>query len=230
MKRSKTNKLFYGRYPYKISCEVLGAYLIVREGIEETKDICNNIIKPHLQFWYDNYWKKNIDKSNLSAFAKSLEPFVGKDLKFRTEGRIFDIYCLNREIFEKLEKNLSEWIREITEPNSKKELEFLTNSGPKKIVCQKLPHGKFQYRVYVRYKTDIAIRIKFKNWIDQYGDKVRLPGQTYDWFTMGNRWAWTPNFYVEDSATLSMVGIFLGNAIQKIEEFVPRSNINSSND
>ena len=219
----KTRKLFYEKYPYKVCCFVKGSYLINRYNSAEIKDFFEDTENKRPGF---AWWINDIDKKKLSAFYKDITPFLNINLKFRSSGGCFDIYTDDNKIVDALSIALDMWITEIHQPATEQELEVLTNQN-KKIVCNKLPYNKFQYKVYLRYRTNIEIRQRFKIWINNYPEKIQVPDAVSKWFDLDSKWSWDPIIYVADRNTLAMVGLFLGNDVRKVEEFILRSNINT---
>jgi hypothetical protein len=71
------------------------------------------------------------------------------------------------------------------------------------------------------------IKDKFYRWILNYNGKIRAPMGTANWLNGKKHWVVNPTLYVKDGPTLSMVGLFLGERISSIQEFVPRSMINT---
>jgi len=219
-KSLKIRKLFYGKYPYKIECRASGAYLIARWNSERIKSFCLREEKETSIFF------KNIDKTDLLNFFNAIEPFLEKKLKFRTENNAISIYLDNKDVFDSLSQSLDQWIHSVYEPANEEELEFLLNSN-KKVICSNLPHGKYKYKVYLNYHTHINTRQRFKKWIKNYGEKIKTNLSSESWFNKDPYYPIDPQIYVEDQPTLSMIGLFLGNDVRKVEEYITRSSINT---
>jgi hypothetical protein len=219
----KTRKLFYGKYPYKVCCFIKGSYLISRCNSEEIRNFCEDLENKNPHY---NWWNKDLDKKKLLEFYETIKPFLDKNLKFRTQNTSFDIYLDNPQLFKELSSTLDPWIIEIHQPATDQELTILTSQN-KKIVCDKLPYNKFQYKVYLKYRANIEVRQRFKTWVTQYVGKVQYPKAVNRWLDTDSRWPWDPIIYVSDKNTLVMVGLFLGSDVRKVEEFILRSNINT---
>jgi hypothetical protein len=222
MKLRVTNKLFYKKYPYKISCYIPGGYLIKVYGIGFTKEFCKGAATKSYLFA-----ERLKDPQRLEELSRFTEAYAvyDKKVKIRAERNIFDLYCDDSNLYQSILKDLGAWIKGVTEPSNQQELEFLTQNSHKKIVCNVLPHKSYQYRITISHKIDPGTREKFSTWVRNYDEKLKFPGNTVKW--LSGQWAWQPAIYVKDSSTLSMLGLFLGNNILKIEEFIPRSHINS---
>lgn len=222
LKKLTTNKLFYKKYPYKITCNIKGCWLVKSYGWENTKDYCRTGI-----FKYSRY-KPNVDNVNLYHFIDLMKPFSNQ-VKFRFEHDFFDVYVEEKSLYTKLQDILSQWMVSICEPENDTELLFLLEEkNAKKVVCKNLPHGKYRYKIHLRYKTDIDVRQNFAKWMLNYHDRIRAPQQTLHWLERDNHWHWTPFIYVEDLPTLTMVGLFLGRAVMRVEEYIPKVSINTT--
>jgi len=128
-----------------------------------------------------------------------------------------------------MKNKLEEFIIEVVEPGSQEELDLLTKNTAKKVVCDDLPHKLYRYKISIKATTPPNIRTSFKSWISNYGENIKTSGSTDRWFTSLRNYG-QPFIYVKDSPMLSMVSLFLGGNISKIEEYVPRSSINTSID
>ena len=216
-KKTKSSKLFYGKWPYTVICRVEGAWAI-RYGSSYIKNVING-----------NEFTRNINKSRLKTFVKLAEPFLIDTIKKRCESSICTFYCADLSIYDDMKDKLEEFIIEVVEPGNQEELDFLTNNTAKKVVCNALPHKLYRYKISIKATTPPNIRTSFKSWIANYGENIKTSHSTDRWFTSLRNYG-QPFIYVKDSPMLSMVSMFLGGNISKIEEYVPRSSINTSID
>jgi len=217
----KTSKLFYGKWPFKLECQIHGGWMVKRLGIPRTLDYCLSS-KP-TAVWSRN----NINRQDLLEFANTIEPFLNLELQIRVEGNHFNIYCKDRLLLNQLSKELSKWTTALCEPANDLEFNYLENTT-KKVICNHIPFKTYCYKVYLKSTAPLNVRNSFESWIQHYEGKIKVPRHTKEWFVKGSGWGWIPTVYVKDPATLSMVGLFLGNNVQKVEEFIPRSSINST--
>ena len=218
-RKQATSKLFYGKWPYKIECVVDGAYRIKRQGIGPTLAYCLSNDDPI------PYYRRPVNKTRLRDFANDVEPFLREEIQLRCEGDHFNLFCKDLDLYKRLCRNLEQYITVAYEPSSEEELTFMINNGHKKVVCNQLPYETYQYRVFFKPGCDVNVKGNFESWISNYMDRVRIPAGTIKWFSTG--WRPAPFMYVIDKATLSMIGLFMGSNIHKVEEFIPRSSINT---
>ena len=163
----------------------------------------------------------------LLEFVQDVSQFLDKDIQVRTDGGTFTIYCNDSKLFKQMIKKLSPWISEIFEPANDAEYRFMLDNDHKKVLCNHLPFQRYQYRVYVKERMDINIREKLWSWMTKYNGKMRSPVRVTKWLMGEKSWVTRPSIHVEDGPTLSMLLLFLGDRVSKIEEFVPRSLINT---
>lgn len=196
--------------------------MVKRLGILETLEYCMDT-KPQPPSWNRN----NVDKGQLLAFTGAVRPFLDKEIQIRVEGPTFNIYCKDKDLLQQLITELAQWVTKIYEPANDFEYAYLYNST-KAVLCNHLPFKQYCFKVYIKSTTPVFVREQFKSWISHYDGKIRAPHHTQEWFKKGSGWGWIPTIYIKDKPTLSMVGLFLGSNIQKVEEFIPRSSINST--
>lgn len=223
----KTNKFFYGKWPYKVLCVVPGSWRIKRSGVLPTIEYCLQ----DDEFEAPRFWGNppKINKSQLMEFTNDVEPFLTRDVQIRCEGNLFNIYCKDPALFDQLCIKLGFWISKTWTP-SEEVTEFYKNNSNKKILCNKLPYDLYPYKVYLKRSADSNSRESFGKWIKNYNEKIKTSPQTIKWIN-NNHGCWGSVYvYVKDQPTLSMVGLFLGNNVSKVEEFIPRSMINTSID
>ena len=175
--------------------------------------------------YYSSY--NNYDPNRLLLFIEDVDQFLDKDIHVRTEGGIFNIYCNDAKLFKRMCKKLDYWITEVFEPANDAEYQFMLDNGRKKVICNHLPFQKYQYRVYIKEKISLDIREKLWNWMAKYDGKYRVPVRVATWLMGTKQWVASPSIYVEDGPALSMFLLFLGDRASKVEEFVPRSVINT---
>jgi hypothetical protein len=223
MQRQKTRKLFYNKWPIKIECVLNKSGTIARVGIDETLAWVNGNSANSLNSWY---WRDAI-KSDISEFALAFRPYENQEIRVRGEGSHFNIFVKDTALSEKIIKSMEKWVSIVTEPSSAEEFDFLIGHN-KKVICNTLPKGQYQYKIYLKTKMSIDNRKKFLEWLSRYGDSYDIATNTSKWLNHEKHWIQDPFFYAKDQYGLSMCGLYLGNNVSKIEEFIPRSKINTS--
>jgi hypothetical protein len=120
---------------------------------------------------------------------------------------------------------LASYISEVCEPANELEFNYMTSNSAKKVIRNSLPHQKYRYKVYFKSDCNTNTKTQFESWCHNYVEKIKIPKSTKVWFTQG--WQQCPYIHVEDSPTLTMIGLFMGNNVKKVEEFILRSSINT---
>ena len=219
-RKYKTKRLFYNKWPYKIECLQQGSSSVMRCGIPAALEWCKGSNSFSGAF-------KNCNRAEITAFIAAISQFITKDVKIRTEGRHFNIFVKDTALFKEILGIMKPWIMAVTEPGSQEEYNFLVSNKTRKTLCDEIPKGLFKYRIYIRSRMKPDARQSFYNWTQRYEDKFDLAGSTTKWLTGDRPYIQDPFIYVKDDKILSMVGLFLGDNIKIIEEFIPRTQINT---
>ena len=219
-----THKLFYRKWVYKVDCICNGAWRAKRVGVWGTIQYCHAPGTDRADGWA----RKPANKDQLLQFVNVLAPFLDReDIQTRTENNKFTLFCNDRSVYASMLVQLAPWISEITEPANETELGYITDNGAKKVICNEIPYGKYEYKVYLRAKTATGTRESFNEWSTKYNDKIKASKSVMRWLNGGGYYYSTPYIHVADGPMLSMVYLFLGNNVQRAEHFITRSCINT---
>jgi hypothetical protein len=224
-KKLKTNKLFYGEWPYKISTGIAGSTLLRARGIEYLKKWC---VTPSI----NSHWskRKNIDPILLLEYLNAIEHYIALGVKLRIEHDQISIFVKDPTVYHKMIYALSKFIISVTEPADTAELEIM--EGDSKIVlCNHLPKHKYQYRVVFK-DMDVDTASNILEWAEKYSeDCIGIPNATRKNFS-GTRGFWPSAcyFYARDRSMVMMITLAAVGKIRRVEEFVPRYSINKDAD
>ncbi len=219
IKKQKTNKLFYNKWPYKIECHIAGANKITVYGIDRVLDWCDG----HLNIGE----ARHIDKKEIQKFINLSKPFMEdqENIKIRTEGAHFNLFVKDPVLLDKIVKILRPWVWNVFEPSNEAELQFLLDNENKKVLCDLLPYDKYTYKVVMR-SSKVNIKEQFLNWSKNYSeDQIKISGQTERWLQGQYSYKQDPFFYVKDAPMLTMTRLFLGDNVRRVYEYVPRSSL-----
>jgi hypothetical protein len=219
MLRLKTRKLFYNKWPYKIDIRLRKVNYVLRLGIDRTHDWLNGGES-------DKFIWRDANKIDIQEFVNKYQSIKELDLKFRTEGSKISIFLKDADLLDKVVDLFSKWVTTITEPSSVQEYDFLMSNSSKKVICDAFPKGKYRYRVYIKPKMNVNTRERFQSWMANYGDKFDVAASTSNWLSGNKHWVQDPFFYIDDQPMLSMVGMYLGDNVKRVEEFILRDKIN----
>lgn len=216
MKVYQTNKLYFGKWIYKVETSTPGASLIKRWGVEDSTDFCNN---PKDRRYPHTYTLA--DKTQLLEYIQAVEPFFGKELQMRAEWDTLNFYLNDAVLYQQLQTALSKWVVSVTEPATDTDIVSLQGKSSL-ILCNELPHGKFEYRLYIRYQMPPHQRLVFLKWLDNYKDSILPSKGTYKWLLTGKAYFQDPFLYITDSSLLLMVSLCLGEYARSTQRFVLR--------
>lgn len=219
IKKLTTNKLFFGKWPFKVETCLKGTSLIKRLGLEDARKWCNG--DAHQQFNQYSFYK-TIHRIELNEYINLLEPFVGPNLQMRSEYHNLNFYTDDRATYEGLQQQLASWVRGISEPKID-ELDFLQNNSSNIVLCDNLPYGKFKHKLYIRTSMPQPQRENFVKWLSNYSGDVRASIGSVGWMLGHKPYFQGPFIYVDNEKTLAMVGLYLGNYAKKTQEFVVRN-------
>lgn len=225
IQKLKSSKLFFNKWPYKIECTIFGAHLLkVGVGFPKLKSWCLDPVRPLTV--RHTYGTKNVDKTEFLKFIECVEPiFNNENIKIRIEGTAFNIFCNDINQVVEINETLKKWIRNIYGPETQEEYNFLMSNGHKKRLCDNLPKGKYQYQLFFKETMDDNIKNSFLKWAEKYQDSIHFSNTTKDWFSNKRYWMQSPFIYITDSKMLSMICMFLGNNIRRIDEFIVRNRV-----
>jgi hypothetical protein len=218
MKVYKTNRLFYGKWLYRIETKASGANLIKRWGLAETQAYCTGNNERRFGRQYNK-----ADKDQLFKYSVAVAPFLDKDLQIRAEHNTINFYLNDSNLVTLLKSSVTEWIVSVTEPESTADVESL-QSKSSLVLCNELPHGKFNYRVHMRYNMPVHQRESFLTWLKNYGDQLRPSKTTVRWLMGKSPYMQDPFVYVVDKSHLLMVSLFLSGNLKNTQEFVLRDS------
>lgn len=195
-----SDKLFRGKYKYK---------LVVSSGLAGWFR-GGNIQKVFSLLEHGDYYSRNTtasEKNYAGKLSNLLDSF--EDWHIRVETPNISIYLNNVANLESLIKTSSTRVKYVSIPDPASESKLLNGN----ILVKKLD---FDYKVTVGATNQNYI--SFVNWCKN-NPKIRLPKRAAkdlckDWSPGGGY------FYVKDDKSLTMVKMFLGRTITKVENVV----------
>lgn len=209
LKKSKTKKLFYGQWPYKVACVVKNAHYFRSY----------NTFIPARGFNNNDYVDKFSKKFNE---LKKLP-----NLKTRVEGPHINFFTDNKATYNQIIDHLYAYIVEITEPESDNELDLLQNNQ-KLAIVDTLPHNLFEYKVTFKKLND-SIKNVLIGFIDQQPPgTIKVSKSTHNYLLSTRTYFSNPPFlYVKDSKTLLFLKLISGEYIAHTIQYMKRSDINT---
>jgi hypothetical protein len=219
MKVYNTNRLFFKKWLYKVETKIAGASYVKRWGAEDTLEFCDN--KKHTGFFLKT---TPVDKRNLKQYILAIRPFLDKDVQLRTESGTISFFLSEKTLYDDLIKAAYPWINSVTKPVSDEEATILLEGKTSQVLCNELPHEKFQYKIFIRYQMPEHTRLAFLEWIKNYGDSIRPSRSTLKWLSSHSPYMQDPFIHVSDKNQLLLTKLYLGQYARNTQEFVVRDS------
>jgi hypothetical protein len=218
----KTNKLFFKKWPFKVTVIYDHASFIRRYNNKLLTNIASGKFAGYRSFGFKEANSVIVMKIQLASWAEDYQ------FHTRSEGRRLSFFTNDEAFVEILKDEFKNKVVEIVAPENQESLELLKNNV-NIVICEKLPKKNLRYRVYLdgKYSIPSELSENFYRWCEKYNDKISIPyGLKYylkaqrDFKPLGNY------FYTSDEKILSMALMFLGKHVQYTEKFVLKSEIN----
>lgn len=201
----KTNKLFMDKFRYKIVLVSKFAPMFRSTNLKDIESRLNHYIsKGSFPPWI---WSgEKVDYTVAEDIVSTLKPL--EDYKIMVSSPFISLYTDNYDDFKSVSKRLINHIKYISLPeDSTPILEKNT------VYLKRIDYG---YKVTISNKIDN--NESFFKWCRD-NDKIRMPERCQRHVKRGWR-VGDSYFYVKDSKTLSMVQMFIGSNIQRIDRVV----------
>lgn len=228
LKIKTTPKLFYKRWIYKVVVTCGGINHLHRNGLEYVRDIVptgglrwNGL--PH----YSDTVHKN--KDNLIIIGLFLETaLTDKEYQIRAESNTLAIFTNDKQLVDTIVNNLTQFVTELYQPTDDDHAKFLS-SNKSKVICNELPHETYRFKIY--FKSGNApseeVRERFLQWSNKFNDgRIHIPrgterilnGDTFPYF-------YGQYFYAKDEKMAAMALMFMGDYLNKTEEYVLKTEV-----
>lgn len=218
-KTKQTTRKFYGKWLYKVSINIEGAALLRLKNLDEIESF---LLGPdpnthHFSFKHRAWHNKDIFLPFVSFIKK-----YNKDVyNLRIEGSIIDIYSNDKDFYELLSVKFEDFLRSRFEPSDTNI--NLLNANQNYITVDKLPKGRYNYRVYLlphKMKGDKEGKQKYIEWLKRQEGKVTCTPAVERWF-LNTDWNWDRRYVlVEDDQTLLMLKLRNSDVVGRIYNFV----------
>jgi hypothetical protein len=227
LKKLKTKKLFFGSWPYKIATRIKGGNYIKIYGLD-------NVIKnaDQYRFYTRRYFIEDQTvvqqlSDKLQEFAVLFKPYADAEIKVRAEGSHFNIFVKDFDLFNKIQKDLAEFVYETYEPENDQQLDILLGNQ-KCVLCDQLPKGDYRYKLILKDMPEY-VRQNFYGWMTKYPSTKIKASPSTERYLKGTRYYMSePFIYVKDDSMRMMTLLALQGYVRKTEEFVLRSSISSA--
>jgi len=217
-KAKQTTRKFYNKWSYKVSLDIKGAGIF--RNIPLT-DIDNYCLKCNEQTSYRHSLETKVyhNKEQISELANFLLGYDQNIWAKRIENSSIDLYTNDRDFYTAVSEKFKDFVNLRFEPGTG--IDILNN--PQVIIGKKLPHNKYNFRVYLlphKMNGDKEEKEKFINWMQNQVPRIRLTKSVTDWF-MHTDWNWDRRYIlVEDEPTLLMLKLRNSSVVGRIYNYV----------
>ena len=157
------------------------------------------------------------NKDKLLCLSNFLLTLKGEYFQ-RIERNQIDFYTNDKELHSHIETLFADCVRLSFVPRNTLLEELETN---KYIICKKLPHKKYKFKVYLlpHKIKNIEEKHQYINWLLN-NPRVLISESTARWFIQ-TEWYWDRRYiYVEDEASILLVQMRCSSALGRIYEYL----------
>ena len=227
LKTKTTSKLFYRKWVYKVVVTCGGINHLHRRGMDYVKDVI-----PQGSMWNgsSHYTKTVFDnKATLLKIGAFLETTLAdKEYQIRAESCNAAIFTNDKLLVDTITNGLTEFVSEVYVPANLDHATFLANNKHK-IICNELPHDSYRFKIYFKNgrSPSSTFMENFLTWAEKFNDgRIHIPrgterllkGEAHPYF-------YGHYFYARDEKIASMALMFMGDFLNKTEEFVLKSEV-----
>jgi hypothetical protein len=201
--------------------KVVGSTAFRTYDLNKIKELCQ-LTETEINEDYRN-WQQNIVIKNRHTLSRIVNCLVSKDSRLwtkRVEGHFLDIYTNDKEFYDQTSIDLGDLIAHRYEPD---ELCINLLDNPRTIVCDKLPHNRYNFRVYLqphKLAGNIETKQKFLDWLIIQSPKITCTSAVQSWF-MKTDWNWDRRYVlVEDEGTLLLMKLKNSEVVGTVYNYV----------
>jgi hypothetical protein len=220
LKTKKTRRKFYGKWLYKVSLRLKGAAVFRNRLLEDIELYCLTADEKYRHNPYSLVNKVKENQVKLLSLAKFLSKIDKDHWGKRIEQDALDFYTNDQTVYDLLSVKFSSDIKCRYEPAADS-LELLDQ--PESIIVKKLPHDRYNYRVYLlphKFKGDVADKKNYISWIKQQNGRITISPAVESWILTTN-WNWDRRYVlVEDESTLLLLKLRNSEVCGRAYKFV----------
>ena len=213
MQQLTTNKLFYGKYLYKIKIDLKGIGFLHRSNMD-VKYVLSQ------QERLSERWGSKYNYNELKKYHDEFEQIRSHIDKIRIEGwHGVQFYVDTEDKFNAIKSALSWCIYSVSVPEKGDIVEMNSKNI---VMCSSLPHGLYKYKLHLKSTIPKEVRIGFFEWAKTSEVSTKFTKLTEAWLKGLRSYFWSPTMYVKDDAALMMVNLYMSNYIHKTDIYTLR--------
>ena len=216
--RKHHNRLFYGKYRYKVSFALKWAPMLYPTTDEHLQSFIDGK-QSQIKYLNDKFWKATSSVVRLAKFIKDNRA----KMKFRLQQTKAIFYTDKRLANELIGSFWEDWIEsKVVDPK-------YANLEENTVGCTRLPHGKYKFQIHLKKlkskQIDSEKRHALLKFLDNNVDNVYVAnGGLIDWLEGKDRWYPASYFYVTEEKYLSPLYVISGDIIDKVIKFKETKN------
>lgn len=217
-KHNITKRKFYGKWLYKVSLSMPGIAVLRMKGINNTLTFLAEL-KNDNELKYSYLKRAYYNREDISDLCFYLLSQDKNSWAKRIETSYIDIYTNDISIFDYLTEKFQHILRAAFAPDANRSDDY---DNEYHIVCKKLPHDRYRYKVFLRphkLKNDRQGKLDFISWLDTQKN-ISISDAVKGWFITTD-WNWDRRYIlVEDHNTLLMLKLRNAEVVGKIYEYI----------
>lgn len=214
-----TSRKFYGKWLYKISLRQAGCAIFRNYKFDYIKELClssSEMIKP-----YNIHQKAYNNRESILKLCEVLEKYDSTSWTKRIENSNLDLYTNDPIFYQDVSEEFQDIVVHQFEPDPS--TIDLLNNLPSVVAVKKLPHNRYQYRVYLlphKMAGDREGKQKYIDWLKNQGDRVTCTTAIENWFIRTD-WNWDRRYIlVENESTLLMLKLRNSEVVGRIYNYI----------
>lgn len=219
-KTKTTSRKFYGKWLYKTSIRLDGCSIFRSKSIEDIVSFCQGE-EPYDKHTFSMQRKAYVNRDIILDLCRILESVDKDSYNLRIESAQMDIYTNDIPLYTDLSMKFIDLLIHRFEPNAAN-IDLL-NSDKNYITVDKLPKGRYNYRVYLlphKMKGDREAKQQYLDWVKRQEPRITCTAAVEKWF-MHTDWNWDRRYVlVEDESTLLMLKLRSAEVVGRIYNFV----------
>jgi hypothetical protein len=214
-----TRRKFYNKWLYKVTIRLPGAGLLRIYNRDQVDQFCSAASCPNstsYNNWKQRAWRNRHDIRDLLRLLDDSEIEWSK----RIEGEQVDIYTNDKGLYDDLSDKFEILLIHRFEPDPNN-LDILDERNGKTMTVKRLPHGRFNYRVYLlpHNLKDTESRVRFLDWLEEQKPRVTCSESVRKWF-LSNNTNWDRRYIlVEDDGTLMLMKLRNADVVGTVYKF-----------
>jgi hypothetical protein len=214
-----TSRKFYGKWLYKISLLQAGCVIFRSYNFDYIKELCQSDDAPIRP--YSTHQRAYNNRENILRLCEVLEKYDSKSWTKRIENSNLDLYTNDPAFYQELSQEFQDIVVHQFEPDPAT-VDLLTNSASS-VAVKKLPHNRYQYRVYLlphKMAGDREGKQRYVDWLKNQGKQVTCTPAVENWFIRTD-WNWDRRYIlVENESMLLMLKLRNSEVVGRIYNYV----------